>query len=190
MQAGSHLKPPLQPLQLAEPSVSNLTLVHSLTSPSILQSRLKRSSSLQNGQVLNVGEHAVPGTLRKCAAADGTPRQSIVATRQSHGGPMVRMQACTHSFMSFGVQSQGTWADGPEDGGIARTHAARLLAELASQPGMHSLLVQSQAANAIAESVAAMVWFLPAAMLQGWWWGCAAVCLGRHPSHSACVSSV
>ena len=55
------------------------------------------------------------------------------------------------------MQSQGTWADGPEDGGIARTHAARLLAELAAQPSMHSLLVQSQAATAITESVAAVV---------------------------------
>ena len=55
------------------------------------------------------------------------------------------------------LQSQGTWADGPEDGGIARTSAARLLAELAGRPNMHSLLIQSNAAPALAESVAAMV---------------------------------
>ena len=56
-----------------------------------------------------------------------------------------------------GLQSRGKWADGPEDGGIARTHAARLLAELSAQPQLHSFLIKHGAAAAITGAAAVLV---------------------------------
>ena len=59
---------------------------------------------------------------------------------------------CAHS-----LQSRGKWSEGPEDGGIARTHAARLLAELAGQPGLHDYLIKLHAASVLADSAAYLV---------------------------------
>lgn len=50
------------------------------------------------------------------------------------------------------LKAEDRWAEGPEDGGMARTQAARLLGELAAAPDMHPLLVKSGAASALAQS--------------------------------------
>ena len=55
------------------------------------------------------------------------------------------------------MQVEGQWQDGPEDGGIARTQAVRLLAELAGVPELHPLLVKAGAAAALADQGAELV---------------------------------
>ena len=129
-------------------------------------------------------QHAAWQRPQSLAAASSCVhyRSSFLPQRNTQSPGIIL--ACLKQIVS---QSQGTWADGPEDGGIARTHAARLLAELANQPGMHSLLVQSQAANAIAESVAAMVRMV--SLVTCCRAGRGLCCSVREdPSHSACVS--
>ncbi len=59
--------------------------------------------------------------------------------------------------MEFSLQARGGWEDGPEEGGIARAQAARALAELAAEPRLHALLVDSGAAAALASQGAEMV---------------------------------
>ncbi|KAK9829173.1 hypothetical protein WJX72_004304 [[Myrmecia] bisecta] len=54
------------------------------------------------------------------------------------------------------AQAHGTWSNGPEDGGVARSLAARLLAELAGDPKMHPALVDSGAAAVLARQGAAL----------------------------------
>ena len=61
------------------------------------------------------------------------------------------------SYLLLHGQSEGQWQEGPEDGGIARTQAARLLAELAAVPDMHPLLVKVGAASALASRGALLV---------------------------------
>ena len=44
------------------------------------------------------------------------------------------------------------WREGPEEGGIAKAHAARILAELAGDAALHPLLLRSGAAAALSAS--------------------------------------
>lgn len=55
------------------------------------------------------------------------------------------------------LQGEGEWADGPEEGGVARCYGARCCAELAGDGGMHQALLESGLADALAERAAAMV---------------------------------
>ncbi|BDA43534.1 hypothetical protein COCOBI_04-5460 [Coccomyxa sp. Obi] len=52
------------------------------------------------------------------------------------------------------LQAQGKWAAGPEEGGLARAHAARALAELCAEPGLHKLLDSSGAVSVLAHHTA------------------------------------
>ncbi|CAL8468502.1 g8042 [Coccomyxa elongata] len=52
------------------------------------------------------------------------------------------------------LQAQGKWATGPEEGGLARAHAARALAELCAEPGLHKLLDNSGAVSVLAHHTA------------------------------------
>ena len=47
------------------------------------------------------------------------------------------------------AQGEGSWEQGPEQGGLAKSHAARALAELAAEEQLHPLLMQSGAVDAI-----------------------------------------
>ena len=47
------------------------------------------------------------------------------------------------------VQGEGSWEQGPEQGGLAKSHAARALAELAAEEQLHPLLMHSGAVDAI-----------------------------------------
>ena len=49
------------------------------------------------------------------------------------------------------AQAEGAWSDGPEEGGIARSYAARFCSELAGDGGMHQALSDSGLADALAE---------------------------------------
>lgn len=55
------------------------------------------------------------------------------------------------------MQGEGEWAEGPEEGGVARCYAARCCAELAGDGGMHQALLKSGLADALAERAAALV---------------------------------
>lgn len=55
------------------------------------------------------------------------------------------------------MQAQGKWATGPEEGGLARAHAARALAELCAEPGLHKLLDSSGAVSVLAHHTAELV---------------------------------
>lgn len=48
-------------------------------------------------------------------------------------------------------QGEDRWDSGPEEGGLAKSHAARLLSELAGYEKLHGLMVRSGAAEAIAD---------------------------------------
>lgn len=58
------------------------------------------------------------------------------------------------------LQGQGKWAAGPEEGGLARAHAARALAELCAEPGLHKLLHSSGAVSVLAHHTAELVGLL------------------------------
>lgn len=47
-------------------------------------------------------------------------------------------------------QGEDRWDSGPEEGGLAKSHAARLLSELAGYAKLHPLMVHTGAAAAIA----------------------------------------
>lgn len=48
-------------------------------------------------------------------------------------------------------QGEDRWDSGPEEGGLAKSHAARLLSELAGYDKLHALMVRSGAAEAVAD---------------------------------------
>lgn len=48
-------------------------------------------------------------------------------------------------------QGEDRWDSGPEEGGLAKSHAARLLSELAGYDKLHALMVRSGAAEALAD---------------------------------------
>ena len=48
-------------------------------------------------------------------------------------------------------QGEDRWDSGPEQGGLAKSHAARLLSELAGYEKLHPLMVRSGAAAALAD---------------------------------------
>lgn len=48
-------------------------------------------------------------------------------------------------------QGEDRWDSGPEEGGLAKSHAARLLSELAGYEKLHAIIVRSGAAEAIAD---------------------------------------
>ena len=49
------------------------------------------------------------------------------------------------------LQGEDRWDSGPEEGGLAKSHAARLLSELAGYERLHPLLIHTGAAQALAE---------------------------------------
>ena len=49
------------------------------------------------------------------------------------------------------LQGEDRWDSGPEEGGLAKSHAARLLSELAGYEKLHGLMVRTGAAEAIAD---------------------------------------
>ena len=51
----------------------------------------------------------------------------------------------------FPEQGEDRWDSGPEQGGLAKSHAARLLSELAGYEKLHRLMVHSGAAEALAD---------------------------------------
>ncbi|EIE19498.1 hypothetical protein COCSUDRAFT_58774 [Coccomyxa subellipsoidea C-169] len=52
------------------------------------------------------------------------------------------------------LEAEGRWAIGPEEGGLARAHAARALAELCAEPRLHETLDRRGAVKAIAHHAA------------------------------------
>ncbi len=59
-------------------------------------------------------------------------------------------------------QGEDRWDSGPEEGGLAKSHAARLLSELAGYGKLHPLMVHSGAAAAIADRGEELVGHVPA----------------------------
>lgn len=55
------------------------------------------------------------------------------------------------------VQAEGAWADGPEEGGTARSFAARCCAELSGDAKMHPVLQKAGLADALATQSSIMV---------------------------------
>ena len=53
--------------------------------------------------------------------------------------------------MGVPLQGEDRWDSGPEEGGLAKSHAARLLSELAGYERLHPLLIHTGAAQALAE---------------------------------------
>lgn len=53
--------------------------------------------------------------------------------------------------MRVSLQGEDRWDSGPEEGGLAKSHAARLLSELAGYERLHPLLIHTGAAQALAE---------------------------------------
>ena len=78
------------------------------------------------------------------------------------------------------LQAEGKWGAGPEEGGLARAHAARALAELSAEPGLHKLLDRSGAVSVLAHHTAELVGpFTPG--------GAAPDALGKLPSYMGCL---
>lgn len=73
------------------------------------------------------------------------------------------------------MQGEDRWDSGPEEGGLAKSHAARLLSELAGYEKLHALMVRSGAAGAVADRGEELVCLTPAACVSrlesrsGWW---------------------
>lgn len=51
--------------------------------------------------------------------------------------------------LAHAIRGEGSWEQGPEQGGLAKSHAARALAELAAEEQLHPLLMHSGAVDAI-----------------------------------------
>ena len=63
---------------------------------------------------------------------------------------MTRSLECKSVKPCLAEQGEDRWDSGPEEGGLAKSHAARLLSELAGYAKLHPLMVHTGAAAAIA----------------------------------------
>ena len=69
---------------------------------------------------------------------------------------------CKKGKHSLAEQGEDRWDSGPEEGGLAKSHAARLLSELAGYGKLHPLMVHSGAAAALADRGEELVRHVPA----------------------------
>lgn len=58
---------------------------------------------------------------------------------------------CGHFSDFIAQQGDDRWDSGPEEGGLAKSHAARLLSELSGYEKLHGLMVHTGAAQALAD---------------------------------------
>ena len=62
-----------------------------------------------------------------------------------------RRLKCGHFSDFIAQQGDDRWDSGPEEGGLAKSHAARLLSELSGYEKLHGLMVHTGAAQALAD---------------------------------------
>ena len=98
---------------------------------------------------------AVPGHSASGAQGDYQWWASVSLIAGYAGIAGSRFTGCPH--VSDASQGEDRWSEGPEDGGTARTAAARCAAELAGDGATHAALVESGLAEMLAIKAAELV---------------------------------
>ncbi|KAL3137901.1 hypothetical protein ABBQ38_005150 [Trebouxia sp. C0009 RCD-2024] len=125
----------------------------------------ERAVAMLSSMTMYIDHHEVlleAGVLPSLMSAVSNPKVEptvrVVAlgcTADLFKSPEAQNFLATHpDFLQVLVQcmrGEDRWDSGPEEGGLAKSHAARLLSELAGYDKLHALMVRSGAAEALAD---------------------------------------
>lgn len=125
----------------------------------------ERAVAMLSSMTMYIDHHEVlleSGVLPALMSAVSNPKVEptvrVVAlgcTADLFKSPEAQNYLATHpDFLQVLVQcmrGEDRWDSGPEEGGLAKSHAARLLSELAGYDKLHALMVRSGAAEAVAD---------------------------------------